>query len=77
MDEHRRENLTAACGALQGALLDAIRTARDILNDTENAPQVRLNAASMVLSNALRYTEQNDILQRLDALEAAQRGEQN
>ena len=77
VDEHRRENLTAACGALQGALLDAIRTARDILNDTENAPQVRLNAASMVLSNALRYTEQNDILQRLDALEAAQRGEQN
>lgn len=76
VEERRRENMAAACKALQGALLDAIQTARDILNDTENSPQVRLNAASMVLSNALRYTEQHDIIQRLEALEASLKGEE-
>lgn len=73
VDRLRRENMAAACGALQCALLDAIQTARGILNDTENSPQIRLNAANMVLSNALRYTEQHDILQRLEALEDAQK----
>ena len=76
VERQRKENMTAACSALQAALLDAIDTARTILNDADNSPQIRLNAASMVVSHALRYTEQHDILKRLDALEAAQKGEQ-
>lgn len=74
-DRRRSENMSAACGVLQAALLDAIETARNILNDAENAPQIRLNAASMVLSNALRYTEQHEILKRIEALENAQKGD--
>lgn len=76
-DRRRNHNMSAACSALQAALLDAVESARAILNDAENAPQIRLNAANMLLSNALRYTEQHDILQRIEALETAQRGDWN
>ena len=50
-----------------GAAVDATR---EIMDNSDNAPQVRLNAADAILRHGLRLTEQMDILDRLDELEA-------
>ena len=42
------------------------------MNDSENSPQVRLNAADALIRNNLKLTEQTDILRRLEALERMQ-----
>lgn len=70
--EARTAALEASTAALQGATGQAVETARQTLTDPETSTQVRLNAAQLVLSNALRFTEQTDVLRRLDALERAQ-----
>lgn len=69
--EQRTQALEAATSALQGSTGEAVAAAREILADDLSSAQVKLNAAQLVLSNALRYTEQTDVLRRLDALERA------
>lgn len=61
------KNHTAALQAHMGAAVDATR---EIMDNSDNAPQVRLNAADAILRHGLRLTEQMDILDRLDELEA-------
>lgn len=46
----------------------------EICQNTDTAPQVRLNAADAIIRNSLKLTEQNDILARLTELEAATGG---
>lgn len=69
--EQRTQALEAATSALQGSTGEAVAAAREILAGDLSSAQVKLNAAQLVLSNALRYTEQTDVLRRLDALERA------
>lgn len=68
--DHRRTIvLNEACNALQSTLTEAVRTIRDIMTDEENAPQIRLNAAALILQNSLKYVEQIDIISRIEKLE--------
>lgn len=68
--DHRRTLiLNETCNALQSTLTEAVRTIRDIMTDDENAPQIRLNAAALILQNSLKYVEQIDILSRIEKLE--------
>ena len=39
------------------------------MEDTDTAPQVRLNASALILQNCLKYTEQADIISRIEELE--------
>lgn len=66
--------LERATTSIQGHTSAAVDTMAEVMKDTKNAPQVRLNAADAVLRNALKLTEQQDILERLSALERAQHG---
>lgn len=66
------EILKAACAKLQGNLCSAIDTLESIMKDAETAKQTRVNAAVSILQYAARFTETTDIIERLDALEAAQ-----
>ncbi len=60
----------ATVNKLQYASLSAVNTLTTIMEDPEVAPQVRINAANAVLNHAAKFTENVDILDRLEELEA-------
>ena len=68
----RADMLKDACAQLQGHLSEAVATLAAIMKDTETAPQTRANCAVSILQYAGRFTETADILERLEAVEAAQ-----
>lgn len=74
MREARAEILENATRALQTATSGAVDTMVSIMQDKANSAQVRLNASESIIRNCLRMTEQNEILQRLDELEARMDG---
>lgn len=68
-DRRRTMALNEACNTLQATLTKAVDTIREIMENTDTAPQIRLNASALLLQNCLKYTEQVNILSRLDELE--------
>ena len=68
-DRRRSLVLNEACNSLQATLTKAVDTIRGIMEDTDTAPQVRLNASALILQNCLKYTEQADIISRIEELE--------
>ena len=71
-DELRAEILNQVTAGLQGKLAFAIDTIESIMSNPAVSPQTRLNAASELIRDCMRMTEQNDILIRLEAIEEAQ-----
>lgn len=68
--DHRRTMiLNEACNKLQTALTKAVDTISEIMEDTSSAPQIRLNAAALILQNCLKYTEQTEFRARLEEVE--------
>lgn len=65
----RSQLIAKATYALQASTLSAIEVLNEIKDDVNNAPQVRVNAATAVLSNNIKLTEQYEILARLEKLE--------
>lgn len=55
---------------LQGHMGAAISTMREIMDQKDNAPQVRLNAADGIIRHGLNLTEKVDILNQLEDLES-------
>lgn len=68
-DQRRAMVLNEACNTLQSSLTSAVNTIREIIENQETAPQIRLNACGLILQNCLRYVEQIDILSRIEELE--------
>ncbi len=68
-DRRRQMVLSEACNTLQATLIKAVNTVKEIAEDENTAPQIRLNACGMLLQNCLKYVEQIDILARIEALE--------
>ena len=68
-DKARQEMLEEATAAAQSSVMAAIGTMVKVLQNPENAAQVRLNAADMIVRNCLKLTEQNEIVKRLERLE--------
>ncbi len=68
-DRLRTVALNEACNKLQTALTEAVDTIKEIMKDTSAAQQIRLNAAALILQNSLKYTEQIEILKRLEKVE--------
>ncbi|MBR3629584.1 MAG: hypothetical protein IKN55_03835 [Oscillospiraceae bacterium] len=60
------KNVTAS---MQDACAEAVQVLRDALHDESASLQVRVNAADALLRHCLRYNEQTNIIERLDALE--------
>lgn len=69
LNEAQGQIVSGATSSLQARLEAAVSTIAEVMTDKDNAPQVRLNAADCLLRNCLRYTEQSQILTRLDELE--------
>lgn len=67
----KRETVAEASSYITSRISAAAATIDEIMNDTETPSQVRLNAAKTIIDTAYKIIEQRDILDRLDALEAA------
>ena len=65
--------LASAAASMSDAIGDAVTTLRKVVNDPETAAGTRVAAADALLRHAARYCEVANVLRRLDALEAAQR----
>ena len=68
----KAEIIKAATAKLQGNLCGAIDTLSEIMTDKEAAKQTRANCATAILQYGARFTETNDLLERLERLEEAQ-----
>ena len=68
----KAEILKAATAKLQGNLCGAIDTLTTIMKDPETAKQTRANCAVSILQYSARFTEDRDILERIERLEEAQ-----
>lgn len=66
--------LSETCTALQLQAAEAVNTLAAIMKDERAAAQSRVTAATAILQHTNKYTEAVDIIERLEAVEAAQRG---
>lgn len=60
-----------ATRAAQQTLQPALSTLKDIMEDADIAPAARVQACRTALEYAIRLTDQNDLAERLTALERA------
>ncbi len=65
----KAELLSQSTTYLQAQIAEATETVTEIMNNTDNPPQVRLTACRTVLEYSLKMTEQAEIIPRLEALE--------
>ena len=77
LTEIKSQAVQAATSALSDSMGEAVAVLRDVMTDTDNAAAVRLQAASEILRQALRFYSLADLEARISALEAAQAEEEN
>lgn len=65
--EQQHAVISEATRVIQGTAVKAVETIAEIMNNEDNAPQVRLNAADMILRNCMKYTSSSDELERKDS----------
>lgn len=65
-----RDLLKGHTMTMQTAVGDAVATLREIAADRNTAAGVRVSAADSIIRNAMKLTEQMDIIERLEDLEA-------
>lgn len=73
-DKQYAEIIPKATAALTASIGDCVSYLRSVVVDDEKSDTVRIRAASTLLTNAIRYTETSEIVQRLEEVEAIQRG---
>lgn len=69
LEEEKSKIFQFATFRIQCLINRQIDILSDIANNTENSPQVRINASETLLRYSVRLTEQMDIKSRLDRLE--------
>lgn len=67
--EARKGLLKATTEDLQKMTASAVRVLADIMNDAEVPANTRIYSATSILQFASKYTELNDVLSRIEALE--------
>ena len=70
VDAARRDLMTKAADHLRLGAVEAVAALRRVLADKETAAPVVVQAASAILSHAIKVVELSDVTARLDALEA-------
>lgn len=71
------EMMTEATRETQRSMSPAITTLKEIVENEDQSATARISAARSILEYGMRMTEQLDVLDRLDALEAAIEGERD
>lgn len=65
----KRSILESVTNGLQARLTAATETTIEIMQNKENSPQTRLNAANLIFNQCQKLTETIDILDRIETLE--------
>lgn len=68
-EKKKLEALEEAVNFFQLNILKVGSTVMEIINDEEASLQVKLNACSVILQNSLKFTNQIEILKRIERLE--------
>ena len=76
LKKRRSEILESTVGTMQLMVSGALRTLDEVMRDQSVPASVRVQAASAILQNYLRYADYSEIERRLTALEARE-GEEN
>lgn len=71
--QRRQELLTAATAQLQQSLAAAVAALRSVVEADGSSDSARISAGRVLLEYGLRYSELNDLYQRLSTVEAALR----
>lgn len=70
-NEAKAEFMKMATAELQHSAQAAVATIHGIMIDPETPKQIRLNAAAIILQYCGKFTEQVDIIERIERLEQA------
>lgn len=68
--EAKDQLLEAVVDRLQAEMIEAVNVIAEIMKDKNNAPQVRLNASDALIRHGIKMTDQREILERIETLEA-------
>lgn len=71
----RRQSIAVALSNLSRIGSQAVRTLEEVMSDTEATPSSRVSAAKAALDVIVKVCEQEDLEQRISAIEAAINGE--
>ena len=77
LTEIKSQAVQTTTAALSDSMGEAVAVLRDVMTDTDNAAAVRLQAASEILRQALRFYTLADLEARISALEASQMEDEN
>lgn len=69
LEEMRLEMIESALNRIQVACSSAVETMLEILNDKSNPASIRLRASTTILDTTLKIREQQQIIDKLEALE--------
>jgi hypothetical protein len=67
----RREAVTLAMASIQAAAAEAVETLREVMGNAEAPAASRVTAARAVLESAMKAVALEDVIARVEALEAA------
>lgn len=74
LDERRLEYVKGAVSKLQTVMGECVDKLMEIIRNDETAPQVKVNAIQTVFNQCREWTATTEILERLEAIEEAQKG---
>ena len=68
--QRKRQLVAEASDFMQSKISAATRVIDELMTDTETPPQTRLSAAKTIIETAYKIFEQEEIIERIEALEA-------
>lgn len=68
--EARDEIIKEVIDRLQTSMLEAVEVIKEIMCNKNAPPQIRLNASDALIRHGIRLTEQREIIERIERLEA-------
>lgn len=74
-DKARFDIIKQTTTYLQGLMADTVRIVHDIASDEDLQPQARITACRTLLEYSVKFTETNDIIQRLEEITKTVDGE--
>lgn len=69
LQKRKTEMLSGISMFLQNSLSTCCERLMDIVNDSDVSAQIKINAISLIFQNARAFTEQADILERMQIIE--------
>lgn len=73
LQEAKQETVNHVTMRIRASMAEAVDTLTEIMRDKETPPHARVSAAKAVLEAGVKVIEQEDVLTRLDNLEAGKK----